>query len=403
MKKIKSVLTIAAACLFTAPQFMGCSSSDDYKTWEPPTVPQFTYNDAIAAYDAFNEHLFQESRGVYRRDTGGSGEIAVGWTQSMMFDMTMNAYKLTGDKKYLDLMKKHYEGCAIDFTFDWYDYSHWDLYDDMMWWVGSLARAYLLTGDQKYLQISEEGFHRVWYGKPVADGGHPLDAKGSYGGDTGGGMYWDWKFGRIGKMACINYPTVIAAMELYKATKKVDYLNKAKEIYSWSAANLFNPTTGAVADSKHDGNTSPAWHMLIYNQATCMGAAAMLYLETKEQFYLDHAKAAMDYVVKEKSTANNILRPEGDIAQTAVTDEKGIYPAILAQYLPILITECGQTQYLEYIERSINYGWQNRDKQRNLTNKYLEKVPSSTELISSYTASGVPALMLTFPGVKDRK
>ena len=379
----------------------GCSDSDANEN-NNSGDKGFTYSDVITAYDSFNEYLFQDSRQVYRRDAGsGTSEIAVGWTQAMMFDMTINAYKLTGDKKYMDLMERHFEGCSNEFTFDWYDYSHWDLYDDMMWWVGSLARAYLLTKDDKYLKISEDGFYRVWNGKPQSEGGHPLD-KGSFDPNSGG-MYWDWKFGRTGKMACINYPTIIAAMELYKATNNSEYLEKAKTVYKWASENLFNPVTGAVADSKHDGNADAAWTMLVYNQATCMGSAAMLYLVTKDQTYLNHAKAAMDYIIAKKSTANKVLRPEGNPSQEELTDEKGIYNAILAQYIPILINDCGQTQYTEYIERSINLGWKNRDKERNLTNKFLERAPLSTSPLSSYTASGIPALMLTFPNVKDRK
>lgn len=397
-------LVIVSASLF-ASTLAGCSKSEGEYNFELPPIAEFTYDDAIAAYDAFNQHLFSKARGVYKRDTESSNEIAVGWTQAMMFDMTMNAYKLTGDQKYLDLMTQHFQGCKQEFRgFDWWDIHEWNLYDDMMWWVGSFARAYLLTNDAEYLTLSETGFHRIWNGDPTNDAliidGHR--DKGSW--DTGqyGGMRWDWKFGGVGKMACINYPTVIAAMELYKATANPDYLAKAKQVYAWSAANLFNATTGAVADSKHDGNQTPAWHMLIYNQATCMGSAAMLYLETNEQTYLNHAVAAMDYIVKNKSTANNILIPEGKVDQKEVADEMGIYNAILAQYIPILITECGQDQYLEYIQRSINYGWKNRDTKRNITNKFLEKVPSSADPLSSYTASGIPALMLTFPNVADR-
>ena len=330
---IKNKMGFAIGCMLMVMLF-GCSDSDANENVKPEEQG-FTYNDVITAYDSFNDNMFIDARGVYRRDAGtGDGEIAVGWTQAMMFDMAMNAYKLTGDAKYKDLMEKHYEGCNKDFKFDWYDYNYWDLYDDMMWWVGSFARAYLLTKDNKYLKLSEDGFYRVWNGKPVSEGGDPLD-KGSFDPNSGG-MYWDWKFGRTGKMACINYPTIIAAMELYKATNNAEYLEKAKTVYAWASTNLFNPTTGAVADSKHDGNADAAWTMLIYNQATCMGAAAMLYLETKETKYLDHAKAAMDYIVAKKLTANKVLRPEGEVDQTKVTDEKGIYNAILAQYLPLV-------------------------------------------------------------------
>lgn len=421
MKNLKTALIITTAIISAGMAFssFGCSDSkDDGGNNGTTPTSGFTYDDVITAYDAFNKYLFSNGRQVYRRDTHATSDIAVGWTQSMLFDMTMNAYKLTGDQKYLDLMQAHYEGCSVAFKFDWYDYNYWELYDDMMWWVGSFARAYMLTDNDEYLELSEEGFKRVWYGNPYAKdeylhdatSSNLLDKQGSYAGDDSpgldiskyGGMYWDWKFGRIGKMACINYPTIIAAMELYNATGKPDYLQKAKDVYIWAENNIFNAATGAVADSKHDGNNNANWQMLVYNQATCMGAAAMLYLETGEQKYLNHAIAAMDYIVREKSTANKILMPEGTTNQAEVANEQGIYNAILAQYLPILINDCGQTQYIEFIERSIEYGWKNRDKTRNLCNKLLEKAPT-TGALSVYTASGVPALMLTFPDVKNRK
>lgn len=110
----------------------------------------------------------------------------------------------------------------------------------------------------------------------------------------------------------------------------------------------------------------------------------------------------MDYIVREKSTAKDVIKPEGSVKQDNLTDEMGIYNAILAQYIPILITECGQEQYLEFIERSIEMGWKNRDS-RNLTNKHLESKLKATAPVSAYTAAGVPALMLTFPGIENRK
>lgn len=196
MKKFYLISLLVAAVTFS----YGCNKDNE----GTGSSGSFTYQDAITAFDAFNSAFF-EGRGIYARDTQRSGAVAVGWTQSMMFDMIMNAYKLSNDRKYLDMMQQHYNGFKSAFTFDWYDYSHWDLYDDMMWWVGSLARAYLLTGEKEYLEVSEAGFKRVWEGKPSnfdGTGWSELDAKGSFGGDDnpqyGNGMYWDWKFGRIG-------------------------------------------------------------------------------------------------------------------------------------------------------------------------------------------------------------
>lgn len=71
----------------------------------------------------------------------------------------------------------------------------------------SLARANQLTGNKTYLDLSISGFKRVW--------------DGSYDPEKGG-MFLD--FNRSGKNACINFPTVIAAMTLYKITGEAAYV-----------------------------------------------------------------------------------------------------------------------------------------------------------------------------------
>jgi len=362
-------------------------------------VSTLTKSDALKAFENFNKYFWNPTAGRFFRNTGNTTNYAVAWVQATYFDMIMNAYKLSGDNKYLEQLKAHFKGCKNSFGFDWYNYDKWNLYDDMMWWVGALARAYNLTGDAEYLTLSENGFHRVWYGKSVEDGGDARDAKGSYGGDTGGGMYWDWKFGRKGKMACINFPTVIAALELYKATGKQDYLNKAKSIYDWAIAHLFNATTGKVADSTHD-NGDVDWTAHIYNQATCMGACAMMYLATKDQAALSNAKLALSFIVNKKTGAGGCIIGEGDANQTAVTDEMGIYNAILAQYLPVLFRDCGAPDNSATIKKSIEAGWAAKDT-RGLCNKDFITALDATKTVSSYTASGLPALMLTYPGMHD--
>ena len=152
-----------------------------------------------------------------------------------------------------------------------------------MWWTISLARAYELFGVDEYLKLSKESFSRVWYGsKKVGD-------TGSYDKENGG-MFWQWqpihnpKPNRPGdgKMACINLPTVVAALTLYnnvpkkrkesteespKYQTREQYLAKGKEIYEWGVENLLDKKTGRIADSRH-GNGNPAWKAHVYNQAT---------------------------------------------------------------------------------------------------------------------------------------
>lgn len=412
MKRMLTAIFVLAG-IFISGQAAAASAKGGNAGNGPGKDYGFTKSDAVLAFDSFVAGFFNGS-GQFSMDTGMDGTDAQPWTQATMFDMIMNAYRLTGDKKYMDLLYRHFEGCKNTFTFDWYDYTHWDLYDDMMWWVGSLARAYRLTGDKEFLDISEEGFKRVWYGKSSdfdGTGWNERDAYGSFGGDDDiqvpgkplkpvNAMYWDWKFKRRGKMSCINFPTIIAAMELYRCTGNKDYLEKAKTLYGYCSTRLFDSRTGAVADSRHSEEGDGNWMTLVYNQATAMAAFAMLHIETGQLEYIGNAVKAMDYIVHKKRTAPGVLKAEGDTDQSNLKDEKGIYNAILATYIPLITVECGQTQYLDFIARSIRKGWKNRDS-RNLTNKKLGDRLDSSQAVSSYTASGVPALMLSFPGLKD--
>ena len=173
---------------------------------------------------------------------------------------------------------------------------------------------------------------------------------------------------------------------------KAQYLAKGKEIYEWGVENLLDKATGKIADSRH-GNGNPAWKAHVYNQATFIGASILLYKATGEKRYLDNAILAADYIVKDMSAEHKVLPFEGGI-------EQGIYTAIFAEYMAWLVYDCGQTQYLPFLKRTIKTGWANRDKTRNVCGgEYYKKLPEGAE-IDSYSASGIPALMLLFPAKK---
>ncbi len=98
-------------------------------------------------------------------------------------------------------------------------------------------------------------------------------------------------------MACINFPTVVAALTLYNNVPenrkestdkrpdyqtKAQYLAKGKEIYEWGVENLLDKATGKIADSR-PWNGNPAWKAHVYNQATFIGASILLYKATGEK------------------------------------------------------------------------------------------------------------------------
>ena len=349
--------------------------------------PRYTEADITTAYDAFNDR-FLMPKNVYVEKVGQS-KVAAIWVQAIYFDVAMNAYKRTGSAESKQLMDDLYLGNFNQYAqYNWDNGPVWFIYDDIMWWVISLARAYELTGDEKYLERSETGFERVWSGSPV------VGDKGSY--DPGrGGMYWAWNNNNpplvdpgMGKMACINYPTVVAAMTLYNATQNEDYLNKAKEIYDWSMINLFDPETGRVPDSNHNGGISN-WTTLVYNQGTCIGAAMMLYKETGDVKYLDDAILTANY------TKNQMSYDGAMPFQNGI--EQGIYTAIFSQYIIRLIEDGKQYQYLPWLWYNIDSAWGNRNKNLNITDKNHVKPARGLYDIESYDASGTPALMQVIP------
>lgn len=381
----------------------------------------FTKREVWNAYEGFNQTFLDANKYIYKTNSSyeqavdrGHGAAAI-WCQPIFWDMSMNAYKLAKTQKdnkrekyYKELCEKIFAGnkaqyCHFDFENN-NENTGWFIYDDIMWWTISLARAYELFGNDEYLKLSEESFSRVWYGsKKVGD-------TGSYDKDNGG-MFWQWQpihnprpnRPGEGKMACINFPTVVAALTLYKNVPnervpsteespkyqtKAQYLAKGIEIYEWGVANLFDKKTGRIADSRH-GNGNPAWKVHVYNQATFIGSSVLLYKATGEKQYLDNAILAADYTVNEMSAEHGVLPFENGI-------EQGIYTAIFAEYMAMLVYDCGQTQYVPFLMRNIEIGWGNRDKTRNICGGAYEQVVSAGAEIDSYSASGIPALMLLF-------
>ena len=408
-----------------------------------------TYDDEAQwkAYDDFNNAFLDKTRNIYKadtkqpnadhrgngyRDNDVSGCAAAIWCQAIMYDMVINAYNraiLEGDRtranKYKRLHNSIYNGEKahyVNFDFDNPNTNNgWFVYDDIMWWTCALARAYEAFGSNAYLNYSEKSFCRVWYGsEAVGDDGSYADPA-RFPGASGGGMFWEWqpiahanphKAGDF-RSACINFPTVIAACLLHRLVPegrtpptearptrqtKEWYLEKAKEIYAWADGTLVRKTTsggmalGQVADGIHGGGPEYSDHL--YNQATYIGASCLLYLLTHEQAYLTNAQRGANYVMNRMCTSK-ILKYENGY-------EQGIYTAIYAQYMKLLIYDCGLSdtwvnRYMEHIRRNIQKAYTNMDTTRGIQKGNFAQATASTDVVESYGASGMPALMLMFP------
>ena len=384
----------------------------------------YTNEDEWQAYEDFNNVFLDTQKNIYRDHSERQNAVdrwngaAAIWCQAIFFDMALNAYRRAdkeGDTarkaKYRLLFQRIYAGEKaqyVDFDFDNCNTNTgWFVYDDIMWWTCALARAYETFRTSAYLTYAEKSFCRVWYGsdKVGDDGSYADPARG-----LGGGMFWEWqpidkpKAHQNGdfRSACINFPTVIAACTLYnnvpdgrsaptaarpaRQTREW-YLEKAKEIYNWATSTLVQ--NGRVADGIHGGGPEFTDHL--YNQATFIGASCMLYQITGETKYKTQAIAGADYVFR-NMTSSLYLPLERGV-------EQGIYGAIFAQYLPMLIYDMGQTRYLTYVKRNIQRAWDTRDTVRGIHDGDFQSrtVVASDAKVESYNASALPALMLMFP------
>lgn len=354
----------------------GCGGEKEKPTpelWKPEKESEIQpYTSAIAtsAFDSFNEVFYNTDAHLYY-STSDKTDLAVGWTQAVMYDIVMDAYLRTNNPAYFQMIKDFYAGANDAYSnFNWQEvkYEHGWIYDDMMWWVISLTRAYRITGDQEFLDKAINGFNFVW-----SESYDPVD----------GGMIWSWK--ADGKVAAVNYPTVIGAMNLYQITEDDNYLNKAIEIYEWADNNLFQEETGRVADHKV-GNNPPGFEDYTYNQGTCIGAAIMLYNATGDEKYLDDAEKAAEYTKNIMSDENGILPAEGD------WNEQGVLKAIFARHVMKLIHLGGYGEYEEWLKMNANLAWHNRDKNRDIMfRNYKVKAPILT--IQSYEASSAVEIM----------
>lgn len=445
----KNLLTAIAVTIFAFNATY--ARQNNINTNDQPTIlsidsisqDTLTLDDVWTAYESFNAVYLDNKKFIYKntnRDRKArdrfNGAAAI-WCQPMYVDMAINAIKLAklaGDQprveKYTQLLDNLLKGNIshyLKFDFDNGDTNRgWFIYDDIQWWTITLAQAYKATGDQQYRQLAEKSFARVWYGSPkVGDTGSYADpSKG-----LGGGMFWQWQplehpkanAPGDGKMSCINFPTVVAAMLLYEIApdnrqpdeKPVEWINQygefsrpnyetkqrylemAQEIYDWSVKNLVDTKTGMVHDHRH-GNT-PSGHPLIYNQATYIGASALLYKTTGDRQYLQNAIDAANYSIDVMSQKHGLLpwahnhRKPYDQGSL----EQGIYPAIWAQYMQLLTDDCQQSQFIAFNLHNISEGWKNRDTKHNICDGESWKPTPSNSLIGSYTASSIPSLMLT--------
>ena len=324
--------------------------------------------DADAAFAALNRAYWDPDFKFFRKEEHGP-EKADFWFEAQIWDTVMDQYDRTGSADVKRQINDVYDGFVKvypDWTTNIYN-------DDIMWWAIACARAYKITGDDRYLKKAKASFDYVY---------------DNYRDDTlGGGLYWINR--RTSKNSCLNSPAVIAAVRLSVLLKDASYLEKAKSLYAWQKKTLTDGT-GKVFDSIRLGRSSAprvGRFSLTYNQGTFIGAAALLYQQTKDKTYLDDAIKTAEWTKANLCvTDRHILRDEGQ-------GDGGAFKGIFVRYMKLLITECGRSEFLPWMQANADAAWGNRRPDNIMGNDWTVPTPSK---IQSQTAASAVAVVLCF-------
>ncbi len=252
-------------------------------------------------------------------------------------------------------------------------WSNNDFNDDIAWAVIAYTRGFQATGDKKYLAIAQSNFDMMW--ARAWDG-----AKGAL----------FWKTDNKSYNSCVECPSGIAAFLLSRELKDSSYETRARNLYNWNKANLFDAQSGAVWDDvKVDTGKISKWSST-YNQGTFVGLANFLG-DTAT------AKLAADYTMNkmgERNASGFMIMPQygaggGDLA--------GFHSIGLRWISRFMKERKMETTYLPWLRANADAAWNGRRTSDNLAgNRWREPTPEGV-LHSRDTISTVVALQVVPP------
>ena len=284
-------------------------------------------------------------------------DIAFAWPYMQTLSMCLRLLSLGGDtddvrQTYGQLLDglEYYRGMRFDYLaycsvrgYDVGTAAGDFFYDDNLWVALELLNAYELLGDDEYLEKAESvaEFVRSGWDEDI------------------GGIYWQ-ENEKFTRNTCSNAPSVVLFVRLYGHTEKEEYLQFARDIYSFVYNNL-RDTDNTMWDSiaverDSDGNKSNGainttkWS---YNTGMMISAAVHLYDATAEERYLNQAKrfAQAGFETFATQTSAGVYE---------FTDvpwfDKLLFEGFLDLY-PYDTATVGE--YIAEVERTMDYAWEN--------------------------------------------
>lgn len=151
----------------------------------------------------------------------------------------------------------------------------------------------------------------------------------------------------------MNGPGAIAAFLLGLATRDSSYTAKARELFLWERATLFDRKTGKISDSI-DKNGKVASFALTYNQGTFVGAANLL-------GYNDDAKLAALFTM-------NHLGKDGYLPASGENGDGGGFNGIGVRWIARYMKNCHEQATFEpWLQKNADAAWKARRTEDNLS------------------------------------
>ena len=313
-----------------------CSIIED----EVPTAFDAAVRDEMV--QGFIKQHYKEAPGGHILGKGGW------WGDAEMFEVILDAFETTGDKKYQTYFRELYNNFLIRNNSDW---TYNEFNDDITWMVLACIRAYKYFGDEEYLKVARFNFDNMY--QRAAKQPH-------------GTLIWKQSQPNpLSTNSCINGPAIVAACYLGEMTGEKEYYDKALSIYAGQRQLLFDAKTGQVYDSRAwnaDGSIANegfnSWAST-YNQGTMLGAATMLYKYTGEKKYKQDANAVYNYTSNKLTNNNKII----SVCQTINGDLCG-FKGILMRYVRRYAEDLDRKMALQWIAKNAWHAYQNRMKNR---------------------------------------
>lgn len=270
------------------------------------------------------------------------------WGDAEMFEVILDAFETTGDKKYQTYFRELYNNFLIRNNSDW---TYNEFNDDITWMVLACIRAYKYFGDEEYLKVARFNFDNMY--QRAAKQPH-------------GTLIWKQSQPNpLSTNSCINGPAIVAACYLGEMTGEKEYYDKALSIYAGQRQLLFDAESGQVYDSRAwnaDGSIANegfnSWAST-YNQGTMLGAATILYKYTGEKMYKQDADAVYRFTCNKLTNNKKII----SVCQTINGDLCG-FKGILMRYVRRYAEDLDHKVALQWIAKNAWHAYQNRMKNR---------------------------------------